>query len=385
MSGSWRSTPAASPLALVMPCLVTELDQPALAGMVSSWPRTPYLDTVVISLDRADAAGFERALDYFRALGGAPWSCGTTPTRSRASVREIERDGLGLGPRPARGARCGWPSATSSPRSARRRVAFHDADVVDYERSLLANLVYPILHPSLGVRLLQGVLRALHGPPARPGHPPAGAAAAPGARRRRGRHPYLSYLAPSATRSPARSRSTPTCCGWLRIPGDWGLEVGLLFEVLRHRSARRICQVDVADRFEHKHQPLCPPSTSPGPAPHGGGHRQAPAANSRRGRRRAAVRGGVQGPARRLPALRRGRRVRLVRGRDVQRPDASTVTPRRRRWTFSRALAEGCQQFHEDPLGTPPLPNWARVLSAFPEVGDRLVGAVPKLGGVIEP
>src|SRR3990170_5131365 len=41
-----------------------------------------------------------------------------------------------------------------------------------------------------------------------------------------------------------------------RIPWDWGLEVGVLAEVFRNYSPRRISQVDIADSYEHKHQPL---------------------------------------------------------------------------------------------------------------------------------
>ncbi|HZX49449.1 MAG TPA: glycosyl transferase, partial [Nitrospirota bacterium] len=41
-----------------------------------------------------------------------------------------------------------------------------------------------------------------------------------------------------------------------RIPWDWGLEVGVLSEVFRNYSTRRVCQVDIADNYEHKHQLL---------------------------------------------------------------------------------------------------------------------------------
>ena len=40
----------------------------------------------------------------------------------------------------------------------------------------------------------------------------------------------------------------------LRIPSDWGLEVGVLVEMLRNYSTRRICQVEIADIYDHKHQ-----------------------------------------------------------------------------------------------------------------------------------
>ena len=42
----------------------------------------------------------------------------------------------------------------------------------------------------------------------------------------------------------------------LRISSDWGLEIGLLMEMLRSYTPRRICQVDIADVYDHKHQSL---------------------------------------------------------------------------------------------------------------------------------
>lgn len=44
----------------------------------------------------------------------------------------------------------------------------------------------------------------------------------------------------------------------MRIPSDWGLEVGTLAEVNRNMALNRICQVDIADSYEHKHQELIP-------------------------------------------------------------------------------------------------------------------------------
>ena len=41
-----------------------------------------------------------------------------------------------------------------------------------------------------------------------------------------------------------------------RIPADWGIEVGILAEVFRVSSPKSICQVDISDRYDHKHQEL---------------------------------------------------------------------------------------------------------------------------------
>jgi len=50
----------------------------------------------------------------------------------------------------------------------------------------------------------------------------------------------------------------------IRIPADWGLEVGVLAEVHRNSATRRICQVDIAENYEHKHQELSPDDASRG-------------------------------------------------------------------------------------------------------------------------
>ena len=40
------------------------------------------------------------------------------------------------------------------------------------------------------------------------------------------------------------------------IPSDWGLEIGVLSEMYRNYANNRLCQADIADVYDHKHQPL---------------------------------------------------------------------------------------------------------------------------------
>ena len=42
----------------------------------------------------------------------------------------------------------------------------------------------------------------------------------------------------------------------IRIPSDWSLEVGVLSEMYRNYANNRLCQVDIADNYDHKHQSL---------------------------------------------------------------------------------------------------------------------------------
>jgi glucosyl-3-phosphoglycerate synthase len=41
-----------------------------------------------------------------------------------------------------------------------------------------------------------------------------------------------------------------------RIPYDWGLEVGMLAEVFRNSAPRAICQTELCENYDHKHQEL---------------------------------------------------------------------------------------------------------------------------------
>ncbi len=371
----------ATPLTLVIPCLVSELDQPALAGMVAELRRAPYLDTVLVSLDRADEAGYQRALAYFRALERRTvvlWNDSPAVTAIRDEVE------ANVGALPAGKGRAVWMAAGLATASKRASyVAFHDADVVDYRRDLLANLVYPLLHPALGFSFAKAYYARftdrLHGRVTRLLMRPLLQALGDVVVR----HPYLSYLAAFRYPLAGEMAMDADLLRWLRVPGDWGLEVGLLFEVPRHRSVRRICQVDVADRFEHKHQPLSPTD------PTVGLHRMAVDIVKHLLRTLSAA--GVVLPEGTFKSM----RVAYVRYAEDAVADSYAVAvcnglaydrhaEEEVIATFSTALAEGCDGFLADPLGTPSLPNWARVLSALPDVGERLIAAVDDLGGVVD-
>lgn len=371
----------ALPLTLVIPSLLSELDQPALAGIVEEISKVPFLDTVVVSLDRADEAGYHRALEYFRATKHRTVVLWNHAPSVLAVREEIEERVTGV-TEPGKG-RAVWMAIGYVLAEERAgAVAFHDADVVDYDRSQLVNLVYPVLNPMLSFDFCKAYYARftdrLHGRVTRllvrPFLQALGNMVGP--------NPFLSYL--GAFRYPLAGELafSANLLRRIRIPGDWGLEVGLLFEVLRQRSPRRICQVDIADRFEHKHQPLSPADPSTGL------HRMAVDIVKHLLRTLSAA--GIVLPEGSFQSMRVAYQryaedavadyfaVATFNGLAFDRHEEEEAVD-----TFSIALREACEQFVLDPLGTPSLPNWARVVSALPDVGDRLVKAVAELGGVI--
>jgi glucosyl-3-phosphoglycerate synthase len=52
-----------NPIALVLPCLYSELEGPALSGIVDELKRVTYLNEIVVALGHASALEFRRAKD----------------------------------------------------------------------------------------------------------------------------------------------------------------------------------------------------------------------------------------------------------------------------------------------------------------------------------
>jgi len=370
------------PVALLIPALAAEMDRPALAGIVREVAKARYVDTVLVSLDRAEPAQFARALDYFRALRHRTvvlWNDAPSIVALRV---EIERRVAGpIAPGKGRAVWMAFGYLLAEDRC--RAVALHDADMVDYDRSLLANLVLPIVHPRLRFDFCKAYYARfsdrLHGRVTRLLVRPFLQALGDLV----GRHPFLSYLA--AFRYPLAGEIALDIdlVRLLRLPGDWGFEVGTLAEVVRHLSPTRICQAEITDRFEHKHQPL-----SPGDAGRGL-HRMAVDIVKHLLRTLAAagvpinqgwfnsMRVSYQRYAEDAIATYYG--VAAFNGLRFDRHAEELAVE-----TFSRALAGACDQFVADPLGTPALPNWARVAAAMPEAPARLLAAARAVGGVLE-
>jgi glucosyl-3-phosphoglycerate synthase len=161
----------------------------------------------------------------------------------------------------------------------------------------------------------------------------------------------------------------------MRLPCDWGLEIVTLFEALRHRAPVRICQVELAERYDHKHQEL-----SAGD-PARGLHRTAKDVTKHLLRTLAAA--GVNlsdGLFRSLLAAYQREAEDAVADSHAVAATNGLVFDRheeeRNVQTFVAALRASIDEFLIDPLGAPLVPNWARVWAGMPDAGPRLLAAV---------
>lgn len=244
------------PLGLILPSLYSELEGEALPRIVAELGLVPYLSEVVIGLDRADQAQFQHALDFFGALPQRHRVLWNDGPRLRALDAELQDQDLA--PREAGKGRNVWYCMGYVLASGRAEsVALHDCDIVTYDRSLLARLIYPVAHPGFNYEFCKGyyarvaggkingrVSRLLVTPLLR------------ALKKTLGDMEYLEYM--DSFRYPLAGEFSfrRDVLTDIRIPSDWGLEIGVLSEVYRNYANNRLCQVDIADVYDHKHQDM---------------------------------------------------------------------------------------------------------------------------------
>jgi len=244
------------PLSLVLPSLYSELQGQALEHIVGQLADVPYLDRIVVGLDQADADQYRQALTFFAQLPQTTsivWNDGPR-------VREIEArlHTSGLAPdAPGKGRNVwfsyGYLLAAGRPGA----FALHDCDILTYDRRMLARLLYPVAHPTFNYQFCKGyyarsdgdvlrgrVCRLLLTPLLRT------------LKNIYGPLPYLDFMDSFRYALAGEFSMRTDVIHDLRIPSDWGLEIGVLSEMHRNYTTSRVCQVDIADTYDHKHQDL---------------------------------------------------------------------------------------------------------------------------------
>ncbi len=241
------------PLALVLPSLYSELEGPALNHIVNELQKVPYINEIVISLDRADPAQFEKARDFFSRLPQRHRILWQDGPRLTAVRDRLTKEGLFLGEQgKGRGAWMSYGYVLS--RGESDVIALHDCDILTYTREVLARLVYPVMNPNIDYRFCKGfysrISNRMHGRVTRLLMTPL----IRSIQRLVGDLRFLMYLDSFRYVLAGEFAMDADLARVNRIPADWGLEVGMLAEIFRNVTNRRVCQVDLNINYDHKHQ-----------------------------------------------------------------------------------------------------------------------------------
>ena len=242
------------PITLILPSLYSEIKGKALPNIVNEISKINYLQNIVIGLDKADESEFINAKKFFSKLPQKHkilWHDGPNLQKLDKKLRDNNLAPQEMG----KGRNVWYCMGYILALGNTEAVALHDCDILTYKKDLLSRLVYPVANPKFNFDFCKGyyprisknkvkgrvsrllvtpILRALE--------------------KTIGNKEFISFIDsfryPLAGEFSFRRRVLKD----IRIPYDWGLEIGVLSEMYRNFSGNRLCQVDIADKYDHKHQ-----------------------------------------------------------------------------------------------------------------------------------
>lgn len=363
------------PMSLVLPSLYSELATDALDNIVNELTSVPYLNEIIIGLDRADEAEFNHSKEFFSRLPQHHrilWNDGPRLKKLDEMLRQE-----GLAPEDMGKGRNVWYCYGYVLASGRAgAVGLHDCDIVTYDRSLLARLMYPVANPTFNYVFAKGyytriadqkmngrVSRLLVTPLLRT------------LKKVFGPIDYLEYLDSFRYPLSGEFAMRADVLNDIRIPSDWGLEIGVLSEMKRNYSTNRLCQVDIADVYDHKHQPLSPEDAEQGLSKMSMDICKAIF-------RKLATQGEVFTSETFRTIKATYFRVALdfietyssdarMNGLTLDRHSEEKAVE-----LFAQNIMAAGEYFLSNPMETPFIPSWNRVVAAMPDILDRLYEAV---------
>jgi len=363
------------PIELILPSLYSELEGPALTNIVECLSKVKYLNHITIGLDRANKKEFMNAKKFFSKLNQSHsviWNDSPGMKKIDKNLKE-----LGLAPdEPGKGKNVWYCMGYILSRDQARSIAIHDCDILTYNKELLARLIYPVAnplfdyefckgyYPRLGNNKLNGrVTRLLVTPLLKT------------FKKVLGHRDYIEFIDvfryPLAGEFSFRSRLLKE----LRIPSDWGLEIGILSEMQRNQASNRICQVDISDAYDHKHQELSQADKTKGLS-------KMSIDISKTLIRKLAAQGDTftSNTLRTIKATYYRTALDLLEiynndakinglSLDINEEEIAIEL-------FSNNIITAGQEFLENPNENPLIPNWNRVQNAIPDFKDNFIQAV---------
>jgi len=362
------------PIALVLPSLYSELQGEALEGIIRELKNIQYLKEVIVTLGPCSKKEFDHAKKYFSVLPQTTRIIWNNGKRISQVYKTIESAGLQLGD--AGKGQSAWIAyGYVIAQKNISVIALHDCDILTYSREMLARLCYPTASPILEYEFCKGyysrVTDKMHGRVTRLLVTPL----IRSLKKMLGYLPLLEFL--DSFRYPLAGEFSMDVdiARVNKIPGDWGLEVGVLAEVYRNCAVRRVCQIDIADNYEHKHQLLSPDDDSKGLL-------KMCIDISKSIFRTLSSEGIVfsDGFFKSFIAtyartaqdmLKRYEDDAAVNGLVFDRHEESLAVE-----TFTEGIKVAAEIIMKDPLGVPLISSWDRVESALPDILDMVKSAV---------
>jgi glucosyl-3-phosphoglycerate synthase len=362
-------------IGLVLPVTASDMRAEPFRQIIGQLREASYIDTVAVVLglapQREDYCEAKGIVDQLGEKAQVLWTDSPHFGRLYENLRHagfrLSSPGKGLSVWTAFGYLLADPQL--------KAFALHDCDIVNYDRTLLARLCLPMAHPSLDYEFCKAYYARctdrMHGRVVRLLVFPLLRALMSII----GDDPFLKYLESFRYPLSGEFSLTANLARSNRIPSDWGLEIGTLAEVFRNTSNKRVCQVDLCCLYEHKHQDLSLADPSKGLM-------KMATDILTTIYRTLASRGVVMEPGHFITlrsaylrtaqdTIRHYHADALINGLQFDRHLEEQAVE-----GFAERVTIAGEVFQSDPSGGEAIPNWTRVLTAFPDFPQQLRAAV---------
>jgi glucosyl-3-phosphoglycerate synthase len=364
------------PIALVLPSTYAELEAPPIKQIMKEIKEVPYLNEIVVTMGRTNQKQFTRAKEFFSSFPQKIRIIWNTGPGIEELHKLLKENGLFVG-EDSKGRSCWTAYGYILSQEESKVIALHDCDIVNYSREFLGRLCYPVASPNIDYAFCKGyyarVTDRMHGRVGRIFVTPI----IRSLEKLLGPMPLLNYL--DSFRYPLAGEFSmiSDLARINQIPGDWGIEVETLSEVYRNCSHMRICQVELCETYEHKHQPLSADNPKTGLMKMSIDIAKAIFRN-------LAIEGATvsDGLLKTLivtylhtaqDSIKRYNDDATLNGLLFDRHQETKLVE-----AFTKAIQIAGEEFQEDPRYSPLIPNWNRVTSAIPDFLEQLYDAVEK-------
>jgi glucosyl-3-phosphoglycerate synthase len=256
MANQLRSLKVKFPSGLIIPILGSDIKSPGLSKIVDEINQCDYLSKVFIALSAKTPGDYEEAMRLSRVFKAPCEVVWCNKPEVLAVLEELKGKGLDVTQLSGKGKDVWIAIGIASLELF--AFAVHDVDIVSYTKMLPTKMLYPIIEPKLDFFFSKGYYARIN----------ADSKKLYGRIHRLFINPLLEVLQEKLRYSRfityLQSFSYPLAgemalysdlATHLRVPCDWGLELGLLSEVYRNASYGRICQIDLGF-YDHRHKQI---------------------------------------------------------------------------------------------------------------------------------
>jgi glucosyl-3-phosphoglycerate synthase len=239
---------------LIIPIKGKDIDSPGLPKMIEEINECHYLTKVLIALSAENKKDYDKVLRFSKSFKTQCEVIWCDKPEVLSVLQDLKAKGLDVTSLSGKGKDV-WIAIGIASLDLFAFV-IHDSDILSYSKMLPTKLLYPIIEPRLDFFFSKGYYarisienRKMYGRLNRLFIGPLLEVL----QEKLAYSRFLTYLQSFSYPLAGELAVYSDLSTHLRVPNDWGLELGLLAEVYRNASYRRICEVDLGI-YDHKHK-----------------------------------------------------------------------------------------------------------------------------------